>query len=149
MGSDETQHMRHVVHNGAVDAGAVHHGSTLRDGLPVEGHAFSQNDQFGTVFSNNVSAAFDIDLVRVVGQYRKIDHRRLFRLRVSGDIVPQRSHGLRAEVSALYDMVIEDLADSALLCFSIGTVYIIHQRAVYGHVCHLAGDQACLDLTGA
>ena len=64
-----------------------------------------------------------------------------------GHKIPERSHGLTAEVPSLADVVTHDGLHAPGFPFSVRAVQVIHQGAVNGHVGHLSADDAGLHLT--
>src|SRR5664280_2703307 len=84
-----------------------------------------------------------------LSQHRDVDYRGHLGARVAGDVVAQGAHGLRAQVTAARDVVVEHLADAARLRFAVGAVEVVHERTEHGRVGHLAADDARLHLGAA
>ncbi|MPN17159.1 hypothetical protein SDC9_164509 [bioreactor metagenome] len=61
----------------------------------------------------------------------------------------QRTHRLGAEVPALDDVVVQDIAEPLRGLLAVEAVLIVHQRGEHGGVAHLPADDARFDLGAA
>ena len=103
----------------------------------MDDHAFAEDNQFGSVRSDQFPADRHINFIRVVRQNRKVDHRRLFPFGIPHHEIPQSAHGLCTQVTAFDNMIVHNLSEATLFAFSIGTVDIVHQRTENGDIGHL------------
>ena len=122
IGTHQPQHMGHVVHQHAIQLKLIDDGPQFSNRLFVNHHAFAQNNQFRPVFDHQFPGGRNIDFKGVVFQHRKVHHRRLFPLWIAHDKIPQRPHGLGAQVSAFDDVIVHHFADAALFAFAVGPV---------------------------
>ena len=84
VGTDEPQHMSHVVHQHSIDLLGIKELADLGHRFLVQDHAFAENDQLGPVRIDEFQRGRHINHVRIVGQDREIDHGRALRTGVSG-----------------------------------------------------------------
>ena len=146
MRPDETQHMRHVVHDGGVDLLLVHKRADLADRLFMQHHRLAEDDEFRLVTLDDLLGLFHVNLEEIFAQDREIDHGGFLRCGIYRDIVMQGAHRLRAEMSALDDVVVEDVAKPLRGVLAVKAVFIVHQRGEHGCVAHLSADHARLYL---
>ena len=76
----------------------------------MQHHALTKNNQLRPVFFKNLLGLLHINFKEIVFTNREIHNCRALRYRVHGDIIVQRPHWLRAEMSTFDDMVIEHVA---------------------------------------
>ena len=147
--SHQPEDMGHVIHQHAVQGEFVDGLTDFSDGLAMDDHALSKDNQLRLVLGNQFAGRIDVNFKVVVRQDREIDHRRPLPLRVAHHIIPECAHGLGAQMSTLDDVIVHYLPYPALLAFTIGTIDMIHHCAEDGHIGHLPGDQSCLDFRAA
>ena len=129
--------------------GRVEELAHLVHGLGVQHHALAEDDELRALLLEHVEERRQVRLVGVLAEHGDVDHGRQLRARVAGHVVAQRAHGLRAQVTALADVVVDDLGDAPRLGLAVGAVEVVDQGAEDGGVGHLAADGARLDLGAA
>ena len=149
MRPDEAEDVRHVVHEHGVDADGVEEGADFVDRLGVQHHALAEDDELWALPLDEIEERRHVGLVRIVGQHRDVDDRGHLGARVAGHVVAQGAHRLGAQVAALGDVVVDDLADAARLRLAVGAVEVVDEGAEHGRVGHLPADHAGLDLRAA
>ncbi len=92
------------------------------------------------MLGNQITAGGNVYHVRIIGKDGEVDHGSGFGLGVVFDKVPQGSGGLGAEMAALDNVVVDDLADFSGGDFSGGVIYEINHGAEYNDVGHLSAD---------
>ena len=141
--------MRHIVHDGRLDALLADEFHQLRHRLLVEHHRLAEDHEFRSVFCQQHLGRLGIDAVRVVRADREIHDHLLFGDGIGRNVIVERAHGLRRQVSAAHDVVVHDPAQPLRRALAIHTVLEVHERREYGGVGHLAGGHAGLDLRAA
>jgi len=112
----------------------------------VQHHALAEDDELGAVLVDDLLGLLDVDLEDVVLAHREVHDRAALGYGIDGDIVVQRAHGLRREVTALDDVVVEHVAQTLRRVLAVKAVLPVHQRGERAHVGHLATEDAGLDL---
>ena len=115
----------------------------------MQHHALAEDDQLGALLLDEIEERRHVGLVGVVGEHRDVDDGRQLGARVAGHVVAQRAHRLGAQVPALADVVVDDLADPPRLGLAVGPVEVVDEGAEHRRVGHLAADHAGLDLGAA
>jgi len=111
--------------------------------------ALAEDYQLGLILFYEKLASGDIDLIRILGQHREVYQSGLFSVRISCNKIPQGTHGLSAEMSALYDMVIQYLPNSSWLALAVTAVDVIDHRTEDRRIGHLPADHTSLNLHAA
>ena len=147
--ADEAEHMRHIVHDGGIDALLVDKLADLGDRLFVKDHGLAEDDELGLVLREQNLRLLDVDLVGVILADREVDDHLFFGDGVDGDVVVERAHGLRRQVAAAHNVVVHDPAEPLRGALAVDAVFKVHHRREHRRVRHLAGRDAGLDLRRA
>ena len=140
--ADEAEHMRHVVHDGGLDALLVDKLADLGDRLFIKDHGLAEDDELGLVLREQNLRLFYVDLVGVILADREVDDHLFFGDGVDGDVVVERAHGLRRQVAAADDVVVHDPAEPLRGALAVDAVFKVHHRGEDCRVRHLAGRDA-------
>ncbi|MPM86000.1 hypothetical protein SDC9_133083 [bioreactor metagenome] len=135
--ADETQHMRHVVHDRGGNLLLVHKRTDLAHGLFMQHHRLAEDDEFRAIPLDDLLGLLHVDFEEIFTQHGEIHHSGALRRRIDCNIVVQSAHRLRAEVPAFDDVVVEDVAEAFGRALAIETVFVVHQRGKHGDVAHL------------
>ena len=141
--------MGHIVHDRRGDVLRIDKGADLCDRLAVQDHALAEDDELGAILVDELLRALDVDLVDVVAAYREVHDGRALRLRIDGNVVAQRAHGLGRQMAALDDVVVHDIAEALRRVLAVEAVLPVHEGGERGHIAHLAADDARFDLRAA
>ncbi len=115
----------------------------------MQSHALAEDKQLRRVSVNEFCTFGYIYLIRVLGKDGEIDHRPSVGDRVNGNEVPQRSHGLGAQMTTPTDVVVHDVPYSPRLGMPVGPIQVVHDAAVRGGIGHLPADKPCLHFGAA
>jgi len=149
VGPDETEDVRHVVHQHRPAAGLVEEAPHLGHRLGMEDHALAEDDELRVLLGDEVEEGGYVGLVRVVLADGDVLHGGHLGARVPGDEVAQGAHRLGTQVPALGDVVVDDLADASRLGLAVAAVEVVDQGAEDGGIGHLAANHPRLDLGAA
>ena len=94
---------------------------------------------FRLVLFYNGFTGLCINLIGVVFQYGEINDSGFFCPGIPCNKIAKRPHGLRTQMAALYNVVVEDFADSSLFIFSVRPVDKVHHGTEKSGIGHLAG----------
>ncbi len=149
VGAGEAQHMSHVVQDDGIEPGLVHEAADFGHRFLVEHHALAEDDELGAMLLDEFEGTGHVDAIPVAWLHGEVDHRGLVGVGIDGHVVLEGAHRLRAQVSALADVVVHDHPQALGLALAVPAVAVVHQGGEQGGIGHLPADDPGLHLGGA